>query len=88
MITRAVKIPRPSGKEALARRCTGRARDRRPRRSHSRPPSTSLKAGDVLVIAGKGHESGQTIGNVVRSFLDKDEAVKAAVLLGGKAAQI
>lgn len=46
----------------------------------------SLKAGDVLVIAGKGHESGQTIGNVVRPFLDKDEAVKAAVSLGGKAA--
>ena len=47
----------------------------------------SLKAGDVLVIAGKGHESGQTIGNVVRPFLDKDEAVKAAVSLGGKASQ-
>jgi UDP-N-acetylmuramoyl-L-alanyl-D-glutamate--2,6-diaminopimelate ligase len=47
----------------------------------------SLKEGDVLVIAGKGHESGQTIGAVVRPFLDKDEAVKAAVSLGGKAAQ-
>lgn len=46
----------------------------------------SLKAGDVLVIAGKGHESGQIMGNVVRPFLDKDEAVTAAVSLGGKAA--
>jgi UDP-N-acetylmuramoyl-L-alanyl-D-glutamate--2,6-diaminopimelate ligase len=46
----------------------------------------SLKDGDVLVIAGKGHESGQTIGNVVRPFLDKDEAIKAATSLGGAAA--
>jgi UDP-N-acetylmuramoyl-L-alanyl-D-glutamate--2,6-diaminopimelate ligase len=46
----------------------------------------SLKEGDVLVIAGKGHESGQTIGNVVRPFLDKDEAIKAAKSLGGAAA--
>jgi UDP-N-acetylmuramoyl-L-alanyl-D-glutamate--2,6-diaminopimelate ligase len=44
---------------------------------------TSLKDGDVLVIAGKGHESGQTIGNVVRPFLDKDEAIKSAISLGG-----
>jgi UDP-N-acetylmuramoyl-L-alanyl-D-glutamate--2,6-diaminopimelate ligase len=47
----------------------------------------SLKTGDALVIAGKGHESGQIVGDVVRPFLDKDEAVKAAVALGGKAAQ-
>jgi UDP-N-acetylmuramoyl-L-alanyl-D-glutamate--2,6-diaminopimelate ligase len=46
----------------------------------------ALGEGDVLVIAGKGHESGQTIGDVVRPFLDKDEAIKAAVSLGGKAA--
>jgi UDP-N-acetylmuramoyl-L-alanyl-D-glutamate--2,6-diaminopimelate ligase len=43
----------------------------------------SLKSGDVLVVAGKGHESGQTIGNVVRPFLDRDEAIKAAKSLGG-----
>jgi UDP-N-acetylmuramoyl-L-alanyl-D-glutamate--2,6-diaminopimelate ligase len=45
-----------------------------------------LGDGDVLVIAGKGHESGQTIGAVTRPFLDKDEAVKAALVLGGRAA--
>jgi len=33
-----------------------------------------LKRGDVLVIAGKGHESGQTIGDVTRPFSDRDEA--------------
>ena len=47
----------------------------------------SLQAGDVLVIAGKGHEQGQTVGNAVLPFLDKAEAVKAAVSLGGRAAE-
>ncbi|HXM00542.1 MAG TPA: UDP-N-acetylmuramoyl-L-alanyl-D-glutamate--2,6-diaminopimelate ligase, partial [Rhizomicrobium sp.] len=45
-----------------------------------------LHAGDVLVIAGKGHESGQTIGSVTRPFSDREEAIKAATALGGKAA--
>jgi len=36
-----------------------------------------LKAGDVLLIAGKGHETGQTIGDVVHPFSDQDE-VRAA----------
>ncbi|MGH6872362.1 MAG: UDP-N-acetylmuramoyl-L-alanyl-D-glutamate--2,6-diaminopimelate ligase [Rhizomicrobium sp.] len=46
----------------------------------------ALDAKDGLVIAGKGHESGQTIGAVTRPFSDKDEAVKAAIALGGRAA--
>jgi len=46
-----------------------------------------LGSGDVLVIAGKGHESGQTIGTLTRPFLDKDEAVKAVLSLGGYAAE-
>ena len=45
----------------------------------------ALRAGDVLVIAGKGHESGQIIGNEIRPFSDRDEAIKAAVALGGAA---
>jgi len=45
-----------------------------------------LDAGDVLVIAGKGHESGQTIGDVTRPFSDREEAIKAAISLGGRAA--
>lgn len=38
----------------------------------------SLEAGDVLVVAGKGHEEGQKIGKQVLPFSDH-EAVKAAV---------
>jgi UDP-N-acetylmuramoyl-L-alanyl-D-glutamate--2,6-diaminopimelate ligase len=37
-----------------------------------------LESGDVLLIAGKGHETGQTIGDVVHPFSDQDEA-KAAL---------
>jgi len=44
----------------------------------------ALGTGDVLVIAGKGHESGQIVGNVVHPFSDRDEAIKAAMLLGGR----
>jgi UDP-N-acetylmuramoyl-L-alanyl-D-glutamate--2,6-diaminopimelate ligase len=42
-----------------------------------------LKSGDVLLIAGKGHESGQIVGDRVLPFSDH-EAVAAA--LGGKVA--
>ncbi len=44
---------------------------------------SELHAGDVLVIAGKGHESGQIVGSEVRPFLDSAEAIKAARALGG-----
>jgi UDP-N-acetylmuramoyl-L-alanyl-D-glutamate--2,6-diaminopimelate ligase len=43
-----------------------------------------LGEGDVLVIAGKGHESGQIVGTEVHPFSDRDEAVAAAVKLGGR----
>ena len=39
-----------------------------------------LKAGDVLLIAGKGHETGQIIGTRVLQFSDHE--VVAAVLKG------
>lgn len=46
----------------------------------------ALKPGDILIIAGKGHETGQIVGSEVRPFSDRDEAVKAAISLGGRAA--
>jgi UDP-N-acetylmuramoyl-L-alanyl-D-glutamate--2,6-diaminopimelate ligase len=46
----------------------------------------ALQAGDVLVIAGKGHESGQYVGANIIPFSDRDEAVKAAIAGGGCAA--
>jgi UDP-N-acetylmuramoyl-L-alanyl-D-glutamate--2,6-diaminopimelate ligase len=38
----------------------------------------ALEAGDILLVAGKGHEPGQTVGTTVLPFGDHD-AVKAAV---------
>ena len=47
---------------------------------------SALQRGDLLVIAGKGHETGQIVGTEVRPFSDREEAVKAALSLGGRAA--
>jgi UDP-N-acetylmuramoyl-L-alanyl-D-glutamate--2,6-diaminopimelate ligase len=38
---------------------------------------SGLREGDILLIAGKGHETGQTIGDRVLHFSDQEEAVKA-----------
>jgi UDP-N-acetylmuramoyl-L-alanyl-D-glutamate--2,6-diaminopimelate ligase len=46
----------------------------------------ALKRGDILVIAGKGHETGQIVGNETRPFSDRDEAIKAALSFGGRVA--
>jgi UDP-N-acetylmuramoyl-L-alanyl-D-glutamate--2,6-diaminopimelate ligase len=35
-----------------------------------------LKAGDVLLIAGKGHESGQIVGDRVLPFSDQDTVME------------
>ncbi len=44
-----------------------------------------LEAGDVLVIAGKGHEEGQIVGTTVLPFSDHAVARDAIVAAGGKA---
>jgi UDP-N-acetylmuramoyl-L-alanyl-D-glutamate--2,6-diaminopimelate ligase len=46
-----------------------------------------LEPGDALVIAGKGHETGQIVGSEMRPFSDRDQAIKAAIALGGRAAE-
>ncbi|MBU6296742.1 MAG: UDP-N-acetylmuramoyl-L-alanyl-D-glutamate--2,6-diaminopimelate ligase [Alphaproteobacteria bacterium] len=72
-------------KEALAG-CPG-AQDIGDRREAIRAGIAALGEGDVLVIAGKGHESGQIVGSVVHPFSDRDEAVNAAVSFGGRPAE-
>ncbi len=45
------------------------------------------ETGDVLVIAGKGHETGQIVGSETRPFSDSEEAaIEAALALGGNRA--
>lgn len=43
---------------------------------------SGLQAGDVLILAGKGHESGQKIGDRIIPMNDIDEAKKAIAELG------
>ena len=45
-----------------------------------------LKTGDVLVLAGKGHETGQYVKGEVHPFSDREQAIQAAIALGGRAA--
>ncbi|CAN5143574.1 UDP-N-acetylmuramoyl-L-alanyl-D-glutamate--2,6-diaminopimelate ligase [soil metagenome] len=53
------------------------ARDGGDRRSAIRQGVEALREGDVLVVAGKGHEQGQTIAGVVHSFDDAVELSRA-----------
>ncbi|MEO9612414.1 MAG: UDP-N-acetylmuramoyl-L-alanyl-D-glutamate--2,6-diaminopimelate ligase [Nitratireductor sp.] len=47
------------------------------RREAIRAAVSMLRAGDTLVVAGKGHEEGQTIGEVTHPFSDHAELRKA-----------
>ena len=44
----------------------------------------TLSAGDVLLVAGKGHETGQIIGDAVLPFDDVEQASVAVAALDGK----
>ncbi len=46
---------------------------------------SALKPGDALIIAGKGHENYQIIGDRVLPFSDRNEAIHAVRALGGVA---
>ena len=45
-----------------------------------------LKTGDVLILAGKGHETGQYVKGEVFAFSDREQAIQAAIAVGGCAA--
>ena len=54
------------------------------RRRAIRTAVSGLKRGDILLIAGKGHETGQTIGDTVLPFSDQDEARQALSASGAE----
>ncbi len=55
------------------------------RREAIRAGAAMLSAGDVLVVAGKGHEQGQTIAGVTHPF---DDVVETAAALGVEVAHV
>jgi len=60
---------------------TKNAREIGGRREAIRAAVKELKKGDVLVIAGKGHEQGQIVGDRVEPFDDVEEAYKAIAIV-------
>jgi UDP-N-acetylmuramoyl-L-alanyl-D-glutamate--2,6-diaminopimelate ligase len=52
------------------------------RRAAIRAAVSGLRKGDILLIAGKGHETGQTIGEQVLPFSDQEEARRALEAIG------
>ena len=62
------------------------AREIGDRREAIRAAIASLEAGDVLLVAGKGHESGQIVSERVLPFDDAAEVRAALAVLGGAAA--
>jgi UDP-N-acetylmuramoyl-L-alanyl-D-glutamate--2,6-diaminopimelate ligase len=65
--------------------CHG-AREIGDREAAIRAAMGELEAGDLLVVAGKGHERGQTIAGVVHPFDDAEVCRRLATELGGRAA--
>tara|TARA_R110000850_G_scaffold40403_3_gene104067 strand:- start:2435 stop:2575 length:141 start_codon:yes stop_codon:yes gene_type:complete len=45
-----------------------------------------LEPGDALLIMGKGHESGQTVGDMVLPFDDVEQASLSVAALEGREA--
>jgi len=71
-------IKQDAGSFAEAEECFRRALEIGDRREAIRTSISGLRRGDVLLIAGKGHETGQIIGKQVLPFSDH-EAVAAAL---------
>jgi UDP-N-acetylmuramoyl-L-alanyl-D-glutamate--2,6-diaminopimelate ligase len=71
--------PRSENPQAITRAITGGIKSRAARVIHDRGEAiaTALKearAGDIVLIAGKGHEDYQIYGDTRRSFSDRREA--------------
>ena len=68
-------MPPPSAQRNPGRGARARARSATAPRP-SAPPWRDLGTGDVLVIAGKGHETGQYVKGEVLPFSDREQAVE------------
>ena len=66
---------------AILKGCPG-AREITERRAAIQTAVRELEAGDVLLLAGKGHETGQIVGDKILPFNDADEARHAVEELG------
>jgi UDP-N-acetylmuramoyl-L-alanyl-D-glutamate--2,6-diaminopimelate ligase len=60
----------------------GRVREIGDRRGAIRAALTSARQGDVVLIAGKGHEQGQTAGGVTVPFDDRVVALEELSAVG------
>jgi UDP-N-acetylmuramoyl-L-alanyl-D-glutamate--2,6-diaminopimelate ligase len=72
--------PRSEGPAAIRAEimaATKHAREIGDRRLAIRTAVSELRSGDLLVIAGKGHETGQTAGGITLPFDDSEEARSA-----------
>ena len=74
--------PKAIRAEILA--ATKNAREIGDRHEAIRTAIGELGAGDVLVIAGKGHETGQTVAGITYPFDDSEEARLAVRSLAGR----
>lgn len=61
---------------------SARVREVGDRRAAIRQAVAAARTGDVVVIAGKGHEQGQDVGGVVHPFSDRAEVIAALTAHG------
>jgi UDP-N-acetylmuramoyl-L-alanyl-D-glutamate--2,6-diaminopimelate ligase len=54
------------------------------RRAAIRAAVATLGIGDILLVAGKGHETGQEVAGKVLPFSDQDEVRAALAMRGGR----
>ncbi len=82
---RAAVLPVPTGaRPEPAGNCAG-PRDRRPPRGDPGRRRAAATPADAVVIAGKGHEQGQDVGDVVHPLLRREELTAALRELTGPA---
>ena len=80
------EVPAAIRAEVLAGAKTGRcggAKEIGDRREAIRAAGAMLRDGDILVVAGKGHEQGQIVGDKVHPFDDVEEVALALDLVHG-----